>query len=96
MFVQQSFAKLASLASVLHISGPVEHLPVPDRTWLHNHLTPRHMLEMSQDDKMSLLFCSWRRLQLIASTQLAGAVLKSVHLLSMDVRMLQLLFLELI
>jgi hypothetical protein len=70
-----------------------ERLPVPDRTCFSNHLTARDMLEMSDKDKKAL-HSSSRRLQYIASTEPAGALLKPVHLLSMDNRMLQHLFLE--
>ena len=76
-----------------HPCVPGNHLPVPDRTWLHNHLRPRHIQEMSENDKMSLC-CTWRRLVFIESTKNAGAVLTAVHLHSMDFPMLKLLFLE--
>jgi hypothetical protein len=72
---------------------PENHLPVPDRTWLYNHLRPRHIQEMSENDKMSLYY-TWRRLVFIESTKNAGAVLTAVHLYSMDFPMLKLLFLE--
>jgi hypothetical protein len=70
-----------------------ERLPVPDRTCFYNHLTARHMLEMSDKDKKAL-YSSSRRLEYIASTEPAGEALKPVHLLSMEDRMLQHLFLE--
>jgi hypothetical protein len=80
------FAKLTSPASVLDIPGPVEN-----RAWLHTYLTHQHLLEMSEEDKMSL-YISWRRLQFIACTEPKGRVLKNVHLMAMDVGMLEHLF----
>jgi hypothetical protein len=82
-------AKFSSPISVLAVpSGPVDHVPVQD-----NLLTQKHLLEMPEEDKMSLYY-SWCRSQFIKSTQPAGRVLKHVHLTAMDLGMLHHLFME--